>query len=139
MGNSLKAKTDAVLESARMHIENRVKRDLKHLASIGIFAWDRIQKDVINALLSSGRSGVNIANKMRKALFQLSSNNSVVEYILEDNFILGPSKYRDDADLPSIYDQMNTPMDEIKSVTESIRDIISKKKKKYIKINKRHG
>ena len=111
-----------------MYIENRVERDSKLLASIGIFAWDRIQKDVSRALPSSGRSGANIANKMRKALFQLSSNSSFVEYVPEDNFILGPSKYGDDAaDPPSIYDQLNTPMDEIKSVTESIRDIISGK------------
>jgi hypothetical protein len=96
-----------------------------------VFAWQRALKDAGRALPSAGRSGAGMAETMRKALFQLSSNSSFVQYIPEDNFILPPSKYSNvegkTVDGDDFYNALNTPMDEIKSVTESIKAILAGK------------
>ena len=94
-----------------------------------MFAWQRALKDTGRALPSAGRSGAGMAETMRKALFQLGSNSSFVQYKPEDNFILPPSKYSNVETMADddIYNALNTPMDEIKSVTESIKAILSGK------------
>lgn len=124
--NSVKVKFDEVIESASIYVQNRVERDAKLLASIGIFAVQRALKDTGRALPASGKTGVKMAETMRKALFQLSSNSSFVEYIPKDNFVLPPSKYSSSAQT-NIYEELNTPMDEIRSVTKAIKDILSGK------------
>lgn len=124
--NSVKVKFNEVIESASIYVQNRVERDAKLLASIGVFALQRALKDTERALPASGKTGVKMAETMRKALFQLSSNSSFVEYIPKDNFILPPSKYSPSAQR-NIYEELNTPMDEIRSVTKAIKDILSGK------------
>ena len=126
--NSLRTKADAVIESTKIFVQNRLERDAQLLASIGLFAWQRALKDAGRALPSAGRSGAGMAETMRRALFQLSSNSSFVQYIPDDNFILPPSKYSNvETFSDDPYNELNTPMDEIKSVTDSIKAILSGK------------
>lgn len=124
--NSFTAKAETFVESAKIFVVNRIERDAQVLASVGLFAWQRALKDVGRALPSQGQSGAAMAKKMRDSLFLLTNNSSFVEYIPEDNFILPPSKYSEGVET-GIREELNTPMDEIKSVTEAIKDILSGK------------
>lgn len=124
--NSLSAKAESFMESAKIFIQNRIDRDAKLLATIGVFAWQRAMKDVGRALPSAGKSGAGMAKKMRDSLFLLANNSSYVPYIAKDNFILPPSKYSAGVER-GVYEELNTPMDEIKSVTEAIRNILAGK------------
>jgi hypothetical protein len=114
------------MESAKIFIQNRIERDAKLLATIGVFAWQRAIKDVERALPSAGASGAGIAKKMKDSLFLLTSNSSYVAYRPQDNFILPPSKYSAGTERGT-FEELNTPIDEIKSVTESIRNILAGK------------
>lgn len=111
--NSLVAKADEAVESAKIYIQNRVERDVKLFMGVGLFAWQRAMKDVGRALPSAGRSGAGMAKKMRDSLFLLSNNSSFVEYQFKDNFILPPSKYSEGIET-SVFEELNTPLDEIK-------------------------
>ncbi len=111
--NSFVAKADEIVESAKIYLQNRIERDAKLLASIGVFAWQRAIKDAGRALPSAGKSGAAMAKKMRDSLFLLSNNSSFVEYEFKDNFILPPSKYSKGVET-SVFEELNTPMDEIK-------------------------
>jgi hypothetical protein len=124
--NSLSAKAERLMESAKIFVQNRIERDAKLLATIGVFAWQRAIKDAERALPSAGKSGAGMAKKMRDSLFLLTNNSSYVAYIPKDNFILPPSKYSEGIE-KGVYEELNTPMDEIKSVTESIRNILAGK------------
>lgn len=124
--NSFTVKAETFVESAKIFVVNRIERDAQLLASVGLFAWQRALKDVGRALPSQGQSGAAMAKKMRDSLFLLTNNSSFVEYIPEDNFILPPSKYSEGVET-GIREELNTPMDEIKSVTEAIKDILSGK------------
>ena len=123
---SIRAKTEEVLDSAKILIENRIERDSKLFASLGLFAWERARRDVARALPETGRTGAAVGRAMRTAARQLAANSSYAEYIPEENFILPPSKYGEGVE-PNVRDELNTVGDEIKSVTESIRDILSGK------------
>ena len=122
--NSFTAKAETFVESAKIFVQNRIERDAQLLASIGVFAWERALKDVGRALPSAGKSGAGMAKKMRDSLFLLTNNSSFIEPT--DNFILPPSKYSPGVET-SAFEELNTPLDEIKSVTEAIRDILAGK------------
>ena len=124
--NSFTAKAETFVESAKIFVQNRIERDAQLLASIGVFAWERALKDVGRALPSAGKSGAGMAKQMRDSLFLLTNNSSFIEYTPKDNFILPPSKYSQGVET-SAFEELNTPLDEIKSVTEAIRDILAGK------------
>lgn len=124
--NSFAVKAETFVESAKIFVQNRIERDAQLLASIGVFTWERALKDIGRALPSAGKSGAGMAKKMRDSLFLLTNNSSFIEYIPEDNFILPPSKYSEGVET-SVFEELNTPLDEIKSVTKAIRDILSGK------------
>jgi len=122
--NSLKAKAGDVIDSVQIYIENRIEADSKLLASVGIYAMERIKLDVSRALPAAGKQAKKLA---RTAL--LSSNSSYAEGILNDPLgkaLLLPPE-RSDMDDNALYEDLSTPADEIKKVTESIRDILSGK------------
>jgi len=123
---SIRAKTEEVLDSAKILIENRIERDSKLFASLGLFAWERAKRDVARALPETGRTGATVGRAMRTAARQLAANSSYAEYIPEENFVLPPSKYGEGVE-PNVRDELNTVGDEIRSVTESVRDILSGK------------
>ncbi|KAL3781865.1 LOW QUALITY PROTEIN: hypothetical protein HJC23_005405 [Cyclotella cryptica] len=119
--NSLKAKAGEIVETVQIYIENRVERDTKALAAVGLFALDRIQRDVSRALPAAGR-------QVKKLL--LASNSTYAEKILSVTektiFALPSERSITNRDMDS-YEDMATPADEIKQVTEAIRDILSGK------------
>mmetsp|Transcript_7239 Transcript_7239/g.10225 ORF Transcript_7239/g.10225 Transcript_7239/m.10225 type:complete len:847 (+) Transcript_7239:45-2585(+) len=123
---SLKAKATEILDSARIYVSNRVERDAKLLASVGIFAWERAVKDVARALPASGTSGAAVGRAVRRAARQLSNSSSFDEMqaVLREQEAEEAKRRLEEGEL-NLYEELNTPMDEIKSVTRSIRDILS--------------
>ena len=93
---------------------NRLERDAKLLASVGLFAWERAVKDVARALPSSGTSGAAVGRAVRTAARRLGNSSSFEEM----------QEKRSLQEMDNLYEELNTPMDEIRSVSQSIRDIL---------------
>ena len=119
--NSVKAKAGEVIESVQIYIENRIERDSQTLAAIGIFTFERIKSDVGRALPAAGR-------QVKKLL--LASNSTYAEKLVEATektvMALPSERSKTDQEL-NIFEELTTPADEIKQVTEAIRDILSGK------------
>ena len=111
----LKRDAGNLMESVGIFVANRIERDAKLLGAVGLFAWERAVRDVARALPASGTSGAAVGRAMRQAARQLG-NSSSFEQMQEQQKSL--------QDLDNLYEELNTPMDEIKSVTRSIRDIL---------------
>mmetsp|Transcript_16470 Transcript_16470/g.25612 ORF Transcript_16470/g.25612 Transcript_16470/m.25612 type:complete len:866 (+) Transcript_16470:176-2773(+) len=126
MFTSIKAKATEIIDSAKIYVSNRVERDAKLLASVGIFAWERAVKDVARALPASGTSGAAVGRAVRRAARQLSDSSSFDEMqaALKEQEAEEAKRRLEEGEL-NLYEELNTPMDEIKSVTRSIRDILS--------------
>jgi hypothetical protein len=119
---ALKRKGSDLIESAGIYIMNRIERDTKLALSVGLFAWERAVRDAGRALPASGQSGAAVGRAMRKAVRQLGSSSSFDEMqALERE----QQQKRRLEDVENLYEEFNTPMDEIRSVTQSIRDILS--------------
>ena len=119
------------MESTKIFLQNRIERDAQLLASLSLFAWDRVVKDVARALPSAGSSGARAAESMKKTILALSNNSSFIENTINTR---GPlllssfSQYNQTmVQERTIYDELTTPRDEIMKVSESIRDILSGK------------
>lgn len=112
----MKRDAENIFESVGIYVSNRIERDAKLLASVGLFAWERALKDVGRALPASGTSGAAVGRAVRQASRQLGNSSSF------DEMQAGPKRSLQDMD--NLYEELNTPMDEIKSVTRSIRDIL---------------
>jgi len=96
------AQATDVLESVSIWVTNKVENDVKVLAALGLFAWDRAVRDVGRALPAAGTSA--------KRIFLLTNTSAYEE---------------PQAPKPSIEEEMNRPADEIKSVSRAIFDILS--------------
>ena len=118
------AKAEDVLESARIYIQNRAERDARLLASLGIFTWDRIQKDVARAI--PARTTSSFRNAMRNAGMQIGTNSSFtnMQEAYKKQRDEEKAAYIEEMDTSS-FDQLNSPLDEIRSVTQSIQDILN--------------
>jgi len=105
---SLQAKADEVLESAKLFVTNRIERDVTLLANVGLFAWDRAVRDVARALPAT-------ATTIRTTT--ATSTSTTRQFLLgnSSSYFSTPS---------STMEELNTPLDEIKSVTQAIRDIL---------------
>ena len=90
-----------VLESVGIWVSNKVETDLKTLAALGLFAWDRAVKDVARALPES--------SSMRRDPFMLTNTSS---------YEVSPDRPK------ALMDEMNRPADEIRSVSRAIFDIL---------------
>jgi len=104
MWRSVSAKTSDILESAKLWVENKIEQDVKTLAALGIFAWDRVVKDVSRALPAAGSTA-------RKTIFLLTNSSSYEE----------PPPITSS----SLREELNRPADEIKSVSQAIWDILN--------------
>ncbi|CAB9508526.1 Putative mitochondrial carrier protein PET8 [Seminavis robusta] len=89
-------KAEDWLESAKLFVVNRIERDAMTLAALGLFAWERVVRDVGRALPAAGNSTA--AGREDKKSFLLSEKSSV--------------------------DEMTTPMDELKSVGTAVAEIL---------------
>jgi len=125
--NSLRAKAEELLESATIYIENRIERDSQTLAAVGLFTLDRIRRDIGRALPAAGRA-------TRQLL--LATNSSYAEKLVEmtdrrNTFALPSDRTLTDREMlrgsEDLYEELTTPADEIRQVTEAIRDILSGK------------
>ena len=101
-----------ILESVSIWVSNKVEQDVKVLAALSIFAWDRVQQDVARALpASSSASGI-----LPKPLLLLTN----------------ASAYQESTTSPeNLRDQMNRPQDELKSVSRELFAILSGERTNY--------
>ena len=102
-------KAEDWLESAGVALQNRIERDAKLLASLGIFAFDRALQDVQRALPAVAR---------------------VVQYQVSKTPLLGSTSSFQNVTkaatrVDSIRDDMKTPLDELKSIQQDLKDIFS--------------
>jgi hypothetical protein len=93
------------VESARIAIANRVERDSKLIASLGIFALDRALQDVSRALPSA------TSFSTKPKMFELSDKSSYQ-----------PQNESSDK-MVDLRKEFSTPQDEIKIVSAEIRQI----------------
>jgi hypothetical protein len=98
------AQASDVLESVGIWVSNRVEQDVKVLAALGLFAWERAVTDVARALPATSSAAI-------PRNFLLSNSTSYT----------GPPKKQS---RESIMKEMNRPSDEIQSVTRSVLDIL---------------
>jgi hypothetical protein len=98
------AQASDVMESVGIWVSNRVEQDVKVLAALGLFAWERAVTDVARALPATSSAPI-------PRIFLLSNSSSYTE---------PPKKESRE----SIMKEMNRPSDEIQSVTRSVLDIL---------------
>ena len=132
---SIKAKANSVFESAQLFIQNRIERDAQLVAALGIFAFDRIKKDVARALPSQS----SVQQSIKKSVLQIAAQSSFVPGVDESTlqnlenetktFIENENQNEEET---SLYDEFNTPSDEIKEVFQSIKTILSGDTSKYL-------
>jgi hypothetical protein len=110
---SLGRSAQDLVESAKMSVANRVECDTKLLGALGLFAFERAMQDVSRALPA--------AAKATKKTVLLSTNSTPASRMS----ITKPTTTISTADeKDNIFDEMKLPMDEIKSVSADIRDIL---------------
>jgi hypothetical protein len=98
------------LESAQIFVSNKVERDSKLLASLGIFAFERAMEDVKRALPAASAAAQRVAPKVLRLSATSSASN-----VTSDN---ATTTTKD-----SIRQGMSTPSDEFQSVSQDIKDI----------------
>lgn len=98
------AQASDVLESVGIWVSNRVEQDVKVLAALGLFAWERAVTDVARALPATSSAAI-------PRIFLLSNSSSYKEHPKRES-------------RESIMKEMNRPSDEIQSVTRSVLDIL---------------
>uniref|UniRef100_A0A7S2PJQ5 Uncharacterized protein n=1 Tax=Skeletonema marinoi TaxID=267567 RepID=A0A7S2PJQ5_9STRA len=112
--NSVRAKGFELIDTVGIIIANRIERDTKTLAAIGIFGLERIRQDLGRALPAAGR-------QVKKLL--LSSNSTYVDQLLDATentpFALPSERSMTEREM------LTTPADEIKSVTGAILEILA--------------
>lgn len=109
----LSLQAEDLLESAKIWVANKVERDVQTLAALGLFAWDRVVKDVGRALPAAGTSA--------RKLLLLTNTSSFNVMLVEQEEQAKSSKNR----VSSLKEELNRPADEIKAVTRAIWDILS--------------
>lgn len=118
----LKRNVDDWTESAKIAISNRIERDVKLVASLGIFAFERALKDVSRALPAA--SSVMKSTPARK-IFQLNEVSSYQEppqpqEARESSTTKEALKELSSADLRR---EFATPQDEFRAVSKEIQQI----------------
>jgi len=119
--NSLRAKTNSFIESAQLFVQNRIERDAQLVAALGLFAFDRIQKDIARALPSTSSAGSTFNKKRTLTLESKSSFLEVDASISERQKDMNANQKR----RRELYQEFNTPADELRQVSESIKAIFS--------------
>jgi hypothetical protein len=104
------AQASDALESVGIWVSNRVEQDVKVLAALGLFAWERAVTDVARALPATSSAAV-------PRIFLLSNSSSYTEPPKEPASSSFQSR-------ESTMKEMNRPSDEIQSVTRSVLDIL---------------
>ena len=125
--NAFFAKAEEIIESTKIFLSNRIERDSKLLASVGAFVLERSIINVERALPSSGKSGETMARKMKIARYRLNRNSLLKDSSGDKRFLLRRSSDVIGIKKMETYEEVNTALDEVKAVTEGIREILSGK------------
>lgn len=107
---ALKRNAQDWVESATIALANRIERDAKLVASLGIFAFERALQDVSRALPATSSSA---GAKSRPKIFQLSDKSSYDESTASDQNTASRNLRK----------EFSTPQDEIKAVSAEIKQI----------------
>mmetsp|Transcript_13968 Transcript_13968/g.33794 ORF Transcript_13968/g.33794 Transcript_13968/m.33794 type:complete len:874 (+) Transcript_13968:112-2733(+) len=99
---AFKRKLQDGVDSAKIYVANRIERDAKLVASLGIFAFERAMTDVSRALPATSSSRWN-----PKKQFLLSNVTAAQEM----------------TEAEKLRQEMSTPMDEIRNVGRQLKDI----------------
>lgn len=108
---ALKRNVQDLVESSRIALANRIERDAKLIASLGIFALERGIRDVSRALPAS------VGIKTKQKIFQLSDKSSFDDSDDSNKQSSSSSSARD------LRKEFSTPQDEIRAVSVEIRQI----------------
>jgi hypothetical protein len=107
------AKAGNALESVGIWVTNKIEQDVKVIAALGVFTWDRVTRDVARALPAA-------RNAAKKQLLTLSNSSSYVAAVLSPNALM-----EDENQSQNFVQEMNRPEDEIKSVSRDFFSILS--------------
>jgi hypothetical protein len=100
---ALKRKLQDSVETAKIYVANRIERDAKLIASVGLFAFERAMNDVSRALPATSSSTWNPKKQF------LLSNVTAAESMTEAQ---------------RLRQEMSTPLDEIRNVGRQLKDIL---------------
>lgn len=114
---AMKTKANDVLESVTIWVSNKVEQDVKVLAALGLYAWDRAVQDVSRALPAS--SAVRSTNPVTTSMF-LFSNTSSADTV-DSSITTGGISVMD----RSVRDELRKPTDELKTVAGEVWGILS--------------
>jgi len=109
--NTIRAKAAEVLEQVGLAIANKIERDLSLSVSLGAFFLERAAKDTSRALKASAPP---------KQVFSIGASNK--NETTTTNTLLWSGNVSTPTDLRQ---ELNTPADEIKLVTQNIQDILA--------------
>jgi hypothetical protein len=102
------AQANDLLETVGIWVQNKIEQDVKVLAALGLFAWDRAVRDVARALPEAGQTS-------RRVL--LLMNSSSYQQMEEGDKSMESVRRR--------MEDLNRPSEEIREVTRSILEILS--------------
>jgi hypothetical protein len=116
---SLERSAQDLVESAKMFVTNRVERDTRLLGALGLFAFERAMQDVGRALPAAAKA-------TKKTVLRLtnSSTNTASASRMTTSTTTTTTAADSTTSKKEIVDDMRLPMDEFKSVSNDIRDIL---------------
>jgi hypothetical protein len=120
----LSLQANDLLESVSIWVSNKVEQDVKVLAALGLFAWDRVQQDVARALPATSSSSSGSSAFLPKQLLLLTNASA---YDINTR----SSEQSTQSSRNNVREQMNRPEDEIKSVSRELFAILSGERTKY--------
>ena len=119
----ISAQAEMTLESVGLWVSNKIEQDVKVLAALGLFAWDRVTRDVARALPAASSAA-------QSQLFLLANRSSYIAAVID---FKNETKPRD------VRDELNRPQDEIQSVTRELFAILSGERTRYMPGSSQRG
>jgi hypothetical protein len=113
----ISAQAEMTLESVSLWVSNKIEQDVKVIAALGLFAWDRVTRDVARALPAASSAAQN-------QLFLLANRSSYIAAVIDMQN--GTATVVRD-----FREELNRPQDEIQSVTRELFAILSGERTRY--------
>jgi hypothetical protein len=111
----ISAQAEMTLESVSLWVTNKIEQDVKVMAALGLFAWDRVTRDVARALPAASSAA-------QSQLFLLANRSSYIAAVID---------MKNETAVRDIREELNRPQDEIQSVTRELFAILSGERTRY--------